>query len=146
MKHHYKGEYLARLQKLLDTDGFDDIQNPYANPTRKIRNAVYDFQHKLHDKYVNTNPLGHLHIYKKRPMLTMAILRVKYICKYTGPETTDSFEAQMRIKSVEKDLYDQKRATVPVDHPNEIGLDDEYILGKKAPNPIIPGFILMKLY
>jgi hypothetical protein len=60
VNHHYEGEYLARLQKLLDTDGFVDIQNPYANPTRKIRNAVYDFQHKLHDKYVSTNPPGHL--------------------------------------------------------------------------------------
>jgi hypothetical protein len=53
-------------------------------------------------KYVCLKPLGHLCINKKRAMPTMYILCLKYVCIYTGPETTTPFKKQWRIKSVEK--------------------------------------------
>jgi hypothetical protein len=70
------------------------------------------------------------YFYKKCQMPTMAILRVKQEGKYRGPETTTPFEANWHIKSVEKETYIKKR-TVLVDPTNEIGSDDQDILGKK---------------
>jgi hypothetical protein len=84
----------------------------------------------MFEKYVCVKPLGHL-ISKKHTMPTMYILCLKYVCIYTGPETTTPFKKQWRFKSVEKDTNINKKATSPVVSTNDIiGSDYEDIFGK----------------
>jgi hypothetical protein len=85
----------------------------------------------MFEKYVCMKPLGHLCIKKKRTMPTMYILCLKYVCIYTGPETTTPFERQWRIKSVEQDTYINEKPKSPVVSTNDIvGSDDEDTFGK----------------
>jgi hypothetical protein len=134
VRQHFEREYLQRLNKLLDSNGFVDIRNSRANPTTKIQNAILDFERNMFEKYVCLKPLGHLCINKnvQCTMPTMYILRLNYVCMYTGPEATTPFKKQWRIKSVEKDTYINKKATSLVVSTNDIiGLDDEDIFGKR---------------
>jgi hypothetical protein len=76
-------------------------------------------------------------------MLTMYILCLKYVCIYTGPETTTTFERQWRIKPVEKDTYINKIQASPVVSTDDIiGSYNKTFLAKPktATNHIIPGF------
>jgi hypothetical protein len=97
----------------------------------------------MFEKYVCSKPLGHLHINEKCTMPTMYILCLKYVCIYTGPETTTPSKKQWRIKSVEKDAYIKKKPTSLAVSTNDIiGSNDEDIFGKSkaATNHIIPVF------
>jgi hypothetical protein len=129
VKQHFEGEYLQRLNKLLDSNEFVNIQNVHANPTKKVQNAVLDFQRNLHNHYFATNPLGYLHFNRRRSMPTMYILRLKYVCYFTGPTVTIPFESKWCIKSVEKDTYIKKKEKSPVVSTNDTGLDNDDVLG-----------------
>jgi 16S rRNA C967 or C1407 C5-methylase (RsmB/RsmF family) len=48
VKQRFEGEYVQRLNKLLDLNEFVNIRNIRANPTKKVQNEVLDFQHNLH--------------------------------------------------------------------------------------------------
>jgi hypothetical protein len=131
VRQHFEGEYLQRLNKLLDSNGFVDIRNIRANPTTKIQNAVIEFEQGMFEQYVCAKPLGYLHINRKRTMPTMYVLRLKYVCIYTGPVTTTPLQKQWRIKSVEKETYLKKYPTFPVVVTNDInGSDNEDIFVK----------------
>jgi hypothetical protein len=70
-------------------------------------------------------------INRKRPMPTIYILRLNYVCIYTGPGTTTPLQIQWRIKSVEKDTYLKKYQTLLVVATDDInGSDDEDIVVK----------------
>jgi hypothetical protein len=83
-------------------------------------------------------------------MPTMYILRLKYVCYFTGSEATIPFEAKWCIKSVEKETYTKK-----IEHHRLFlqmilirtmtTFSAIMILKKEGPNPNIPGFLSMKL-
>jgi hypothetical protein len=62
-------------------------------------------------------------------MPTMYILCLKYVCYFTGPTVTIPFESKWCIKSVEKDTYIKKKEKSPVVSTNDIGSDDDDVLG-----------------
>jgi hypothetical protein len=57
VKRNFDKEYLAEHQKLQDLNGWVDIRNTEANPTRKIRNAAIQFRDGLKAKNGNLGKL-----------------------------------------------------------------------------------------
>jgi predicted GIY-YIG superfamily endonuclease len=81
-------------------------------------------------------------------MPTMYILRLKYVCIYTGPVTKTPLQKQWRIKSVEKDTYLKKYPALPVVVSDDIMVRTMKTLlskAKAATNHFIPRFTLMNI-
>jgi hypothetical protein len=78
VKQNFNKEYLEENQKLQDLNGWVDIQNPEANPTRKIRNVVVVFCKGLKAKDCHFGELQQLNKRGVAPL--MVILRLKMIC------------------------------------------------------------------
>jgi hypothetical protein len=149
VRQHFEGEYLKRLNKLLGSNEFVNIRNVCANPTKKVQNAVLDFQCNLHNQYTCTNPLGYLHFNRRRSMPTMYILRLKYVCYFTGPEATIPFEASGVLNQLKKIHISRRKKhhqlfLQMILVRTMMTFSAMTILKKEEANPIIPVFILMK--
>jgi hypothetical protein len=78
----------------------------------------------------------------------MYILRLKYVCIYTGPETTTPLESKWHINSIEKDIYISKE----IQHHRLIlqmilvqTMKTFLAKAKAATNHIIPDFTYMNI-
>ena len=83
--------------------------------------------------------LGKLRYFNKRGVETlMVILRVKMVCFYEGLEEQNAHKTEFWIKSVERDMYINKRAkllaTTMTNQCNRISDDDEDIIDKRRKN------------
>jgi hypothetical protein len=150
VKQHCEAEYVQRLNKFLDSNEFVNILNVRANPTKKVQNAVLDFQCNLHTQYVCTNPLGYLCINKRRSMPTMYILRLNMFVTLLVQKQQFTLKPSGVLNQLKKIHISRRKKHLRLflqmiliwSMTTFLAMT---ILKKDGPNPNIPGFLLMKL-